>query len=247
MSLFDRDGVSVSRQDNGVLTLLLNRGAFLIEPISIALLSDALAVVEKAAHPKVLVIIGSGKFFCNGLDVTWMQKNPKSSGEMVASFWRVLSRLMIMDCHTVCAINGHAFGAGLFMALACDWRIMRTEKGFLNWPEVNLGMSLSVAFAELSKAKMSPAVLQVGVLTGKRFSSSEALAAGIIHKECDQEDLATQAAKLATSYLPTNLGLVNFDPAAFQRMKIELYTDACRALNGLPLDAPVSAVPLSKL
>ena len=47
----------------------------------------------------------------------------------------------------VAAINGHAFGAGVFLALACDWRLMRTERGFLNFPELNLGMRLSKAFA----------------------------------------------------------------------------------------------------
>ena len=28
------------------------------------------------------------------------------------------------------------FGGGFFLALACDWRVMRTQKGFLNFPEL---------------------------------------------------------------------------------------------------------------
>jgi len=31
----------------------------------------------------------------------------------MVAFWRILARLLTLDCHAVCAINGHAFGAGL--------------------------------------------------------------------------------------------------------------------------------------
>ena len=48
------------------------------------------------------------------------------------------------------------FGGGFFLALACDWRVMRTQKGFLNFPELNLGMRLSKPFAELAKAHRPP-------------------------------------------------------------------------------------------
>ena len=160
---------------------------------------------------------------------------------MVQSFWRWLGRLLVTDCHTVAAINGHAFGAGLFMALACDWRIMRTERGFVNFPELNLGLRLSKAFAELTKAKLAPSALRAGVLTGKRYSSTEALAEGIIDSECPVEELTAKAVAMAHSVLPTELGLGMFNAANFQAMKIELYTDAYLALtkgvNSSPPDA----------
>ena len=37
-------------------------------------------------------------------------------------------------------VLGHAFGAGAFLALACDLRVMRPDKGWLNWPETPLGL-----------------------------------------------------------------------------------------------------------
>lgn len=41
---------------------------------------------------------------------------------------------------TIAWINGHAFGAGVFLALAHDYRIQNPAKGFLCLPEVDMGM-----------------------------------------------------------------------------------------------------------
>jgi len=172
-----------------------------------------------------------------------MNKHPQGTNGMIESFWQVLARLLVMDCTTICAINGHAFGAGLFLALACDWRIMRTEKGFLNFPELNLGMPLSIGFAELAKAKLTPAVLRIGVLRGKRFNSSEALEAGLIDQVCSMEELQDSARNMAVDNLPSNMKLLNFNAKSLSQMKFELYTDAYRALTS----GKVSGVQASKL
>ncbi len=107
-------------------------------------------VVEKAPHPKSLVLTGTGKFLSNGLDLDFvMGSSPEESTRFLETLWSVLSRLLVFDCFTVCAVNGHGFGAGLFFAMACDYRIMRTERGYLNFPEVNLGIFLSLSLSFL--------------------------------------------------------------------------------------------------
>lgn len=230
-NLFSSEGVSVSSSPNGVLTLLLDRNDNVVNPSMVSALGDALAAVEAAEHPKALVIIGKGKFFSNGLDVKWMMANPAKAPAMIESFWRFLARLLVLDCRTVCAINGHAYGAGLFVALACDWRLMRTQRGFVNFPELNLGMRLSKPFAELAKAKLSASALREGVLAGRRYGSADAVAAGVVDGECASDALPAGAHELAHAGLPDQLKLMQFDPVAFSTMKTELYTDAYRALS----------------
>jgi enoyl-CoA hydratase/carnithine racemase len=211
--------------------LLMGRGENRFNPSFVRDLSDALSHVESAGHPKALVITSTGKFFSNGLDTTWMMEHMQEKGGMIESVWRFLAKVLVLDCRTVAAINGHAFGAGLFLAFACDFRIMRTKRGFLNFPELNLGMPLAIGFAELSKAKCSGPTLREGVLTGKRYGSDQALTAGLIDFECPAESLSTAAEDLAKAGFAESLGLVNFNPASFQQMKIELYKDAYRALT----------------
>jgi len=155
-----------------------------------------------------------------------------------------LARLLVMDCRTVAAINGHAFGAGLFLALACDYRLMRTSRGYLCWPEANLGMRLDKGFSELTKAKVTdPAVVRDGVLTGKRYGSGTALKAKLIDAEYPMEHLEEQGTALAKQGLPENLGLRYFNPETYKIIKIELYVDAYRALTS----GKFNALPESRL
>lgn len=230
-SLLDDNGIILTTDSGGILTLLIDRGPNVFNPSLVKSLSEAIEKVEAASHPKALVVRGAGKFFSNGLDLDWMMENPTGTGKMIESVWRLLARILVLDCRTVAAINGHAFGAGLFLALACDFRVMRTERGYMCWPELNLGMRLAKGFAELSKAKASQATLREGVLTGKRYGSSDALSAGLVDAECSIEHLVEKAAELAAAGLPEALGLANFDPRAFREMKVELYCDAYRALS----------------
>jgi enoyl-CoA hydratase/carnithine racemase len=157
---------------------------------------------------------------------------------MIASFWRQLARVLVFEGPTVAAINGHAFGGGLFLALACDYRVMRVDRGFLCFPELNLGMRLSKGFAELLKAKLrDPLVVREAVLTGRKYAAKEALAAGMVDAVHDATALGGEAQRLAQKHMPEALGLVRFDPQSLVQMKTELYTDAYRALSLGEVDA----------
>lgn len=243
--LLDDNGVILLEASNGVLTLLMDRGPNVVNPSLISSLSKAVSIVEQKDHPKSLIITAVGKFFSNGLDLAYMQSHsgPEST-KMIESFWRLLARILVLNCRTVAAFNGHAFGAGLFLGLACDFRVMRTQRGYLNFPELNLGMRLAKGFAELIKAKVcSPLVWREGVLTGKRYSSGDALQAGLIDQECNVNDLISVANELAVAGFADNLGAEFFDAENFRIMKIELYTDAYRALTlGM-----VESLPQSRL
>lgn len=230
-TLFDRNGILVKQDASGIYTIVLDRFENRFNPRLTRDLSDALSLVENGVHPKALVITGKGKFFSNGLDIDWMTKYVSETPKMIEDVWGVLARILVLDCRTVAAINGHAFGAGLFLALACDFRIMRTERGFVNFPEVNLGMKLAKGFAELAKAKCSKKTLREGVLTAKRYTSGEAVTAGLIDIECPLDKLEETARSVASAGFPESLKLANFNPKSFSKIKIELYTDAYRALT----------------
>ena len=243
---FSQDGIVLTRHPStGIFILYLNRDKNVFDPTLVSALSSAIECVEKAAHPKALVVTGleykqqgsNSKFFSNGLSLDYMLTNPAGTAPMIESVWRLLARLLVLDCRTVAAINGHAFGAGLFLALACDYRLMRTQRGFVNFPELNLGMRLAKGFAELSKSKVGATTLREAVLTGRRYGSGDAIRAGIVDDECDVEELLDRAVCLAEAGLPDNLGAASFDAQSFSQMKTELYVDAYRALALGSVDA----------
>ena len=121
---------------------------------------------------------------------------------------------------------------------------MRTERGYLCWPEINLGMRLAKGFAEITKAKVSdPNVVRDGVLTALRYDSTMALKSKIIDAQYPINELQTRGELLAAAGLPKNLKLQSFNPQSFQQIKIELYCDAYRALTS----REVNAKPESRL
>ncbi len=61
---------------------------------------------------------------------------------------------------TAAAINGHAFGFGALLALACDRRIMRSDRGFFCLPELDLKVAIPRPMMELLKLKLRHDVLR---------------------------------------------------------------------------------------
>lgn len=150
--------------------------------------------------PCALIFTGTGKFFSAGFDIEALTgtshnksnrnttsehgggTNKTSQGQkMVHLAWKVLARLLVFPVPTITVFNGHAFGLGLFIGLACDHRIMiETEKAFLCLPEITIGLPLGAGFAALVKCKMNPTALKISALTGKQWSHKEALQHEII-------------------------------------------------------------------
>ena len=210
------------------------------------------------------------KFFGNGLDLEWMMKasnNQNNNGgaapagaavsaatkgenptsRMIETFnSQVLAEILTLPFRTIAAINGHCIGAGLFLALACDYRFMRTARGYIQWPEARLGMRLTKGFAELSKAKIGDyTVLREGLLTAKRYTSEEALSSGIIDYENPLEELYSAAFRFAVEGLPESSSnpLDYFDPKAYSEMKVEIWCSSYRALKfGKVSDLPHSRI-----
>jgi enoyl-CoA hydratase/carnithine racemase len=78
-------------------------------------------------------------------------------------------------------LNGHAFGAGIFLAMAFDYRFQNPSRGYFCLPEVDLGLTIPTPIATLIKGKLpSPAVYREAALEGKRFNGPEALKLGLV-------------------------------------------------------------------
>eukprot|EP00898_Chlorokybus_atmophyticus_P001008 jgi/Chlat1/1908/Chrsp149S02217 len=84
------------RREGDVFVLTLTGdGEHRLNPTLIAAINGALEQVERSTGAAALVTTGEGKFFSNGLDLAWCQKqSPKQINEFMHSFMLLLARFM---------------------------------------------------------------------------------------------------------------------------------------------------------
>ena len=69
------------------------------------------------------------------------------------SFDPILKHLLGFPIPVIAAINGHAFAAGFMLAMACDYRVMKSQKAWLSMNEILFGGPIPHSFGLLFNAK----------------------------------------------------------------------------------------------
>jgi len=209
-------------KDGGIYTLTMNNDDNTIcldwqEQMLAALNEVESHCAKDKSDGTALVMTGAGKFFSNGVNIEAMNKLDEAGVEKFATaMLEIHRRMMLLPCPTVAAINGHAFAGGAFLALSLDYRIMREDRGWIAISEVDAGVPIPAPMMEILRSKLSPAVVRDAVLTGKRYTAREALAASMIDGCAAQEELLARAVALATT-------LASKEPGIFKTLKQTLY------------------------
>lgn len=207
---------------NGVYVLGLGDDENRFGPDWLAAMDDALDRV--VAEPLPLVTAGDGKFYSNGLDLDWLSEHPTEMEPYVARVHALFARVLALGVPTVAAVNGHAFGAGAMLAMAHDWRIMRADRGYFCFPEVDILIPFTPGMAGLIQAKVTPRTAVDAMTTGRRFTAPEAVAAGLVDGEAALDDLVdTAVARVAD--------LAGKDTGTLAAIKTGMYPEVLRALG----------------
>ena len=179
-------------------------------------IAEALDEIENDEGPGALITSSTNpKFFSNGLDLDWMQspENHLDGGDREVfgeEFMFLMGRVITLPIPTVCAINGHAFGAGFMFALSHDIRIMREDRGFLCANEMQLGLPIPRPELALFKHKVPANAFFETVQLSKRWTGSDALNAGIIQGVSSLEELPEVAQNRAEELAPLANNRKNF-------------------------------------
>ncbi len=193
---------------------------------------QALDEIEQSSGAAALVTASDDpKFFSNGLDLEWVSSKGEHPGGDRSVFgteiMRLFARMITFPMPTICAINGHAFGAGLMIALCHDERIMREDRGYLCANEVELGMKIPQPELALFRHKIPMPAFYQTVQFARRWTGPDALSAGIVQQVTDQAanlDIAIERAQ--------NLAHLANQRENFQWMKEHIYGENA-AINGV--------------
>jgi enoyl-CoA hydratase/carnithine racemase len=214
-----------------VHVLHMRGGENRINPDFLAAMNDALDRVEASEGAAALVTTGAGKFFSNGLDLDWVSSEGEHPGGdrsvFGAEIMTLFSRLITFPMPTICAINGHAFGAGLMIALSHDERIMREDRGFICANEIEIGIKIPQPELALFRHKIPMPAFYQTVQLARRWTGPDALAAGVVQQVTSQDSNLTTAIARAQS-----LAHLGKNREIFQSMKERIYGENA-AINGV--------------
>lgn len=188
---------------DGIATLTLNRPDrlnALSGDLQRELIRASMAVAGLPA--RAVVIRGAGRAFCSGVDIAILgdlNAKPISRKRMYASFdlgGEMADAIEAIPQVTIAALHGVVVGGGLVLAAACDLRVAAADTVF-SIPEVDLGIPLAWGGIERLVREFGPARTKELVMTCRRFTPEEAMAAGFLNEIVAPGDVSSAAHELA--------------------------------------------------
>jgi enoyl-CoA hydratase/carnithine racemase len=164
----------------------------------------ALGGIGSDSDTRCLIITGTGRAFCSGLDLGVLDRfaaTPPLEGmnELLRGWQDVFNRLEWLPQLTVAAINGLVLGAGLELALACDFRIAST-RAFFGMPQVKMGIIPELGGIARLTRTVGPAWTKEIIFRGRNFNAMEALRVGLVNRVSEPGDLLGTAQKWAAQF-----------------------------------------------
>ena len=179
---------------NGIATITLNRPQKM-NAFTFALgaeLSRAYARCDADDAIRVVILTGAGNTFCaGGGSDTFSNTGSGGADKRREPTRKGLSAYQVRK-PVIAAINGHAVGIGLTLALQCDIRIVAQEAK-LAFPFVRLGI-----VPELGSTSILPAIAGMSnaldlMLSGRKFSGEEAVRYGLASTAVAADEVVDEA------------------------------------------------------
>ncbi len=174
---------------------------------------DAFNTLKINNDVKVIILTGAGRGFCAGVDLDHLKeqfaaaergeilKGPKLGEER---FIRELpATLATYPKPVIVAINGHAIGVGITMALPCDIRIA-AEDAKIGLTFAKMGILPGLGSTQLLQRVVGPAKARELMLTAKVILAPEAAQIGLVNKVVPGDKLMEEARAMAKQIAENN-------------------------------------------
>jgi len=226
--LTDSDLVLVEKPQARTAVVTLHRPERL-NAMSIDLVIELDAALNRVADDNdvsVVILTGSGRGFCSGLDLKDYGIIPNidglTVGRIAARSMRYYSRLILtlrrMPQPVIAAINGPAYGGGMCLACATDLRIASTTAVFNATGIVNGLTSTELAISWLLPRLIGATHSNDLLLTGREVDADEAYRLGLVSRVVPDADLLPEALAMAAR-------MARFSPYGLEMTKSMLWVN----------------------
>jgi 2-oxoglutaroyl-CoA hydrolase len=191
-------------------------------------LAQVFAELGRDEAVRVIVLGGAGEAFTAGGDIAgFLQREPEEVSRLA---WNVAAPERCPK-PVIARLHGYAFGVGLELALACDFRIA-AEGTQLALPEVRLGMIPGSGGTQRLARLVGLGRAKDIIMRGRRVHADEALALGLVTEVVAESELdaavqrlVDELAELSPLALATAKRVLNhvYDTPLHMGMEIEGY------------------------
>lgn len=179
---------------------------------------------------RAVIITGEGRGFSVGADLKAHGEGQAGVEEKKRYVWtgqQVYLAIQTLPQPVVAAVNGHAIGAGIELALSCDL-IVVSEDAKLRLPEIGLGTFIGGGTVYTLASRVGLGRAKEIVMLGDFFRATDEIARGMFNRVVPGDEVMSVALDLARqlcSKAPISLRLAKEVLTAAQRLE---YDDALK-------------------
>lgn len=213
--------ILLSHQDQGVLTLTLNR------PLQFNALSDellaalqtSLNAVAQDENVKCVVIAGNGRAFCAGHDLKQMRAKPEQDyyHDLFIRCGRVMQSIVNLPVPVIAKVHSIATAAGCQLVASCDLAIAADTAKFAV-SGINVGLFCSTPAVALTRNVPAKRAFEM-LVTGRFISAAEAVDNGLINQAVAPDELDSAVNELVQTICFKSPVAIRIGKSMFQRQR----------------------------
>jgi len=187
--------MNIQYVDNHIAVMQMNRPK--VNAMDTKFFGDmiqALKTIESNKQIKGLILTGLPGIYSAGLDVPYLLTLSK---EDLMEWYKLFVEAMKGFCGTrlatIAAISGHSPAGGCVFSILCDYRIMVKGPFSIGLNEVRVGIVIPQSIIDMIRNTIGYRKAELQALTGKLYSTEEALNIGLVDELVEPNQLIPQA------------------------------------------------------
>jgi methylglutaconyl-CoA hydratase len=194
-------------------------------------LRDALRVSASDDSVRVVVVAGSGRDFCSGMDLRTFADDASGDVAKFQTEARNMAGLLLdMRRHPrpiVAAVQGRALGGGCGIATAADM-VLASDSAQFGYPEINIGFVPAIVMALLRRLVSERRAFEL-IATGESISAQTALAYGMINRVFAADTFERETGEFVSHLASKSTSALTLSKELFYRTDVMQFEAAIEA------------------
>ena len=193
--------------------------------------ADLNSAMDKAeAEDAIVIITGREGVMSGGFDLKEMGDGPQDALELTSKGSKFARRIMSFPRPVIMAASGHTIAMGAFLALACDYSMIKDGGYKVGLNETIIGMTMHNFGIELARYRLPLTYFNRCVINAEIWSPEDAMPAGFYDRIAPLESLDQATSMAAEMFSQLNMTAFNGTKNKSRKGLLELL-DHCIELD----------------